>query len=133
MREAKLRSTFPHRSTDCQTQENEEAAQLRANLLKTEAKLESEEKEASDYQEDMIQHEQDSMQYEAEISQIQGLHDKYDREEADAEDRSAAAETSAVKASADVPTSKISRKEHEKIVIPARPKIHDLEVWKAQS
>ena len=104
-------------------------------LKKAEIKLESEEKEAPEYHENMIQHEQDSMQYEADAERLRRLRDyyrdKYDREEADAEHKTANAESSTAKSSTDVTTSKISRKEHEKIVISAWPKIHDLEVWKA--
>ena len=110
-------------------------AKLRADLQRTQDALKSEEKEAYDYHEGMIQNQQDMMKYEADAQRLREDRnkdrDKYDEERRNAESATAADASAAVGTSSSS-TSKISRKEHEKIVIPAWPKIHDLEAWKSQ-
>ena len=114
--------------------ENEMMTKLRAELERTEKLLRSEEKEAIEYYEGMMQNQQDMMEFEAHASRLRDERNKYRKryeEERMSAENAAATEHGAASSSSSG-GSKISRKEHEKINIPAWPKIHDLEVWKSQ-
>ena len=116
---------------------NEDMAKPRAELRRAQDALKSEEKEAYEYHEGMIQNQQDMMKFEAEAQRLREDRNKY-RDKYDEERKHSATYTTADAgggigaSSSSSSSSKISRKEHEKIVIPSWPKIHDLEVWKAQ-
>ena len=113
----------------------DERTNLRAELLRTQRALKSEEKEAYDYHEGMLQNQQDMMRYEADAQRLRGdrnkYRDRYDEERRKAESAAATDSGAATGTTSSSSSSKISRKEREKIVIPSWPKIHDLEVWKA--
>ena len=136
--EAQLRASMRCNSQACGSQSNalsEEVAQLRAELLRTQKIFKSGAKEAYDYHEGMLQSQQDMMKYEADAQRFRedrnNYRDKYDEERCNAES-AIATDNGAATGTSTSSTSKNSRKEHEKIVISAWPKIHDLEVWKAQ-
>ena len=114
--------------------ENEMMTKLRAELERTEKLLRSEEKEAIEYYEGMMQNQQDMMEFETHASRLRDERNKYRKryeEERTSAENAAATEHGAASSSSSG-GSKISRKEDEKINIPAWPKIHDLEVWKSQ-
>ena len=115
---------------------NDEVIKLRAELLRTQRALKSEEREAHDYHEGMLQNQQDMMKYEADAQRLREDRnkycDKYDDERNKAESATASVHGAATGTTSTSSTSKISMKEHENIVIPTWPKIHDLEVWKSQ-
>ena len=115
---------------------NEDMAKLRTELRRAQDALKSEEKEAYEYHEGMLQNQQDMMRYEADAQRLRDdrnkYRDKYDEERRNAATTSATNTGNPTGATSSSSSSKVSRKEHEKIVIPSWPKIHDLEVWKAQ-
>ena len=115
---------------------NEDMAKLRTELRRAQDALKSEEKEAYEYHEGMLQNQQDMMRYEADAQRLRDdrnkYRDKYDEERRNAATTNAANTGNSTGATSSSSSSKVSRKEHEKIVIPSWPKIHDLEVWKAQ-